>query len=196
MSKKNANIKKRNWAFLIYPESAPENWRDILSQTGLPCAISPLHEFDVDPTGEVKKAHYHIIVCYAGPTSFNVVNQLCQTMNAPIPQALEAVRGYYRYLTHKDNPEKYQYSEHDISILNGFDISDYVELTRSEVNLIKKNILELICEQSIIEYSSLLDYLRLNGLPEEFEVAVNNTLLFNTYITSRRHQFDNSSNNS
>lgn len=190
MSAKNANIKKRNWTMLVYPESAPKNWRNILADTGLPIAVSPLHDRDLNPDGEKKKEHYHIILCYSGPTSFNVVNKLCASLNSPIPKPLEAVRGMYRYFTHKDNPEKAQYDEHNISVINGFSISDYNELTRSEVNEIKMRILDLICENSIIEYSQLLDVLRNEGLPEEFDVAVNNTLMLNTYITSRRHQFE------
>ena len=67
-----SNVKKRNWAFVLYPESAPDDWIEQLRQTGLQCAISPLHDKDIDPTGEPKKAHYHIILCYSGPTSFNL----------------------------------------------------------------------------------------------------------------------------
>ena len=65
--------KKRYWAFVLYPESAPDNWRDFLQQTGLQVAISPLHDKDIDPTGLPKKSHYHIILCYDGPTTFNNV---------------------------------------------------------------------------------------------------------------------------
>ena len=53
------NVKKRNWAFVVYPESAPEDWIEQLQKTGLQCAVSPLHDKDTDPTGEPKKAHYH-----------------------------------------------------------------------------------------------------------------------------------------
>jgi len=98
--------KKRNWAFVAYPESLPKNWQEILTQTGLPIAISPLHDKDENPDGTKKKPHYHIILIYSGPTSFSVVQTLTQKLNAPAPIPLEAVRGYYRYLTHKDNPEK------------------------------------------------------------------------------------------
>lgn len=49
------NVKKRNWAFLVYPESAPENWLQILQATGLQCAISPLHDRDLNATGEPKR---------------------------------------------------------------------------------------------------------------------------------------------
>lgn len=56
-------VKGRNWAFLVYPESLPSNWEDIITETGLPMAFSPLHDKDVNPNGEEKKPHYHVI-CY------------------------------------------------------------------------------------------------------------------------------------
>ena len=51
-----------------------------------------------------------MIVTYEGPTAQSVVERLTERLNAPKPIPLEQVR-YYRYLTHKDNPEKAQYDE-------------------------------------------------------------------------------------
>lgn len=181
-------VKKRNWAFVLYPESAPENWRELLQQTGLQCAISPLHDCDINPTGEPKKAHYHVIVCYSGPTSYNVVKGLTDSLKQPIPQALEQVRGYYRYLTHKDNPEKAQYSESDITTINGFNIADFVELSRAELLQIKQSIFGLIQAEDICEYSDLIDFLLARQMMVEFDVASSNTLLFDRYVSSRRNK--------
>ena len=58
------NIKKRYWAMVLYPESAPKNWRDLLRETGIQCAISPLHDKDINADNTEKKAHYHIILYY------------------------------------------------------------------------------------------------------------------------------------
>lgn len=182
------NVKKRNWAFVLYPESAPEDWRDHLQKTGLQCAISPLHDQDVDPNGEPKKAHYHIILVYSGPTSFNVVKGLCDTLKQPIPQPLEQVRGYYRYLTHKDNPEKAQYSDSDIETINGFNICDFVEMTKSEVVAFKKKLQQLIRDFEIYEYADLMDLLADSQMNEEYEVASNHTYFFDKYIASRRNK--------
>lgn len=182
------NIKKRNWAFVLYPDSAPNDWIEQLRQTGLQCAISPLHDSDLNPTGEPKKAHHHVILCYAGPTSYNVVKQLTEHLNQPIPQPLEQVRGYYRYLTHKDNPEKAQYSEDDIKTLNGFNISDYVELSKSEVLEIKRRLQLLIRNLDLLEYSDFMDYLQDNELNLEYDVASCNTYFFEKYISSRRNK--------
>lgn len=182
------NVKKRNWAFVLYPESAPSDWRNILQQTGLQCAVSPLHDKDIDPNGEPKKAHYHIILAYSGPTSFNVVKSLCASLNQPIPQALEQVKGYYRYFTHKDNPDKAQYSEYDIFTINGFNILDYADLTKSEIENIKKRLQNIIRELDIYEYSDFMDYLLDNELHEEYTIASNNTYFFEKYISSRRNK--------
>lgn len=182
------NVKKRNWAFVLYPESAPPDWRDILRETGLQCAISPLHDKDIDPTGEPKKAHYHVIACYSGPTSFNVVKGLTDSLVAPIPQALEQVRGYYRYLTHKDNPEKYQYPETEIQTINGFSILDYCEMSRSEMLRIRLEVQALIRDADITEFSDLLDLLMdsENAL-RQYDVVTSHPYLFEKYISSRRN---------
>ena len=201
------NTKKRNWAFFVYPSkayldnigttydgadgygSAPENWREVLQQTGLQCAISPLHDKDEleDGSGRTKKPHWHVIACYSGPTSFNVVKKLTDQLNSPIPQALEQVRGYYRYLTHKDNPEKAQYDELNIQTINGFNIADFVDLTRSEITQIKKSLQTLIRQLDFIEYAHLMDYLQDSEMSLEYDVASNHTYFFAHYIASRRN---------
>lgn len=180
-----ASVKKRNWAFVLYPESAPADWREQLQQTGLQCAISPLHDKDLNADNTVKKAHYHVIAVYSGPTSYNVVKRLTDSLNQPIPQPLEQVRGYYRYLSHKDNPEKAQYDEREITFINGFDIQDFVELTRREINAIKLDLLGFIRAKEIFEYSDFIDCVEDD--PSWFYVAVSNTIFFDRYISSRRN---------
>lgn len=185
------NVKKRNWAFVLYPESAPKDWKDVLRQTGLMCAISPLHDRDVNPTGEPKKPHYHVILCYSGPTAYNVVKALTNgKLGQTIPQPLEQVRGYYRYLTHEDNPEKAQYNKADIQAINGFSIKDFVEMTKSEVVKYKREVQGFIRDNDILEYADLLDLLADAGesMADHYEVAANNTLLFTAYLSSRRYK--------
>lgn len=186
--KKVNHSKKRNWACVIYPESLPENWLEIITLTGLQVAISPLHDKDLEADGLTpKKPHYHLILIYGNPTTYNNVKNLTDKLNAPRPIPLEQVRGYFRYLTHKDNPEKYQYDEKDIKTLNGFNILDFVELTTSEVDEISKKLLALIREKSILEYSDFVDYVMNNLSNNDFNVAINHTFFFNTYITSCRN---------
>lgn len=181
-------IKKRNWAFVLYPESAPADWRERLAKSGVQCAVSPLHDRDENPDKTPKKPHYHVILVYGNPTTYNnvksfTVDQLGQT----IPQALEQVRGYYRYLTHEDNPEKAQYSKADIETINGFDIREFVEMTKSEVIRYKREIQAFIRDNGMTEYADLMDALYDGGdaMADHYEVASNNTLFFKSYLTSR-----------
>lgn len=185
---KEKSIKKRNWAFILYPESAPENWQEKLSQLGLMGAISPLHDKDINPDGTLKKPHYHVIVIYGNTTTYNNVKNLTDSLSQPIPEALEQVRGYYRYLTHLDNPEKYQYNASDIITFGGFDISDFVEMTKSEVIKFIKEIHQFIRDNGIYEYADLCDSLFDAGMVEHYEVAINHTLFINSYISSRRNK--------
>lgn len=185
-------VKKRNWAFVLYPESAPADWKDQLVLSGLPIAISPLHDRDFNADGSPKKPHYHVIMCYSGPTAFSVTSRFTSSLNQPIPQALESVKGYYRYLTHEDNPDKAQYEKSDVVVLNGFDYRDFVEMTRSEVNKIKCDLIDIVIDNDLVEYSSLIEYLKFNDLRDELDVAMSHTIFLNTYITSRREKLKKS----
>ena len=202
------SIKKRNWGFVVYPTkeqlekigsvdydgadgygTLPDDWRERLQLSGLQYAISPLHDKDKleDGSGRIKKPHYHVIVVYGNPTTFNNVKSFTNSLNAPIPQALEQIRGYYRYLTHKDNPDKFQYDEKDIQTGGGFNISDFVELSKSEVTEIKFKLQMLIREKEMEEYEEFMDYVQDNFDRTVYDVASNNTIFFNTYIKSKRH---------
>ena len=61
---KSGRGRTRNFATVVYPESAPENWQDILVEQFVPAFISPLHDKDINPTGEIKKEHYHILIMF------------------------------------------------------------------------------------------------------------------------------------
>lgn len=184
-------IKKRNWAAVIYPESAPSDWIERLQLKGLPFAISPLHDKDINPTGEVKKAHYHIIMCFPGPTTDKTVNDIIvKEFGQPIAIPLESIRGYYRYFTHKDNPEKHQYQASEIQLFNAFDVTDVIN--NFETFQIMKEIQMLIIEHDIVEYCDLLDLLLQSDKPELWNVASTHTMVFNSYVTSRRNKEDKS----
>lgn len=180
--------KSRHWAFVIYPESMPENWQEIIQESGLAIAVSPLHDKDINPDGEIKKEHYHIIASYDGPTTYNNVLEFTKKLNGTIPIDLQSVRGMYRYHLHLDNPEKYQYDDRDRHFFNGFDISSVNELTKTEVNKCKKEILIFIEDNDIVEYSDLLNTLIQNDMTNLLDVATSHTILFNTFITSRRNK--------
>lgn len=179
--------KKRYWACILYPDSLPDGWQDMLMQTGLSCAISPLHDSDVNADGSPKKNHFHALFCYAGPTSFNSVVVIARGMlHGTLPIPIESPRGYYRYFCHLDSPNKAQYDPKDITHFNGFNQSDLLDMTKSEVIECKKKLQRLIIENEIFEYSEFCDYVMLNESDDMYDVATSHTLFFNAYIRSKR----------
>lgn len=184
--------KGRNWAFIVYPDSLPENYEEIIINTGLPMVFSPLHDKDLNPTGESKKPHYHVICYYENTTTFkNVRDNVTSLLNGTIPVKLESMVGMYRYHLHLDNPEKYQYDDRFRTFYNGFDVNKVDSLTYTEVSKLLKEIQTLISRESIFEYADLLDILLDNEMYQMWDVARNHTLLLNTYITSRRYKTKN-----
>lgn len=187
---KKKEVKKREWTFVLYPESAPSDWRDILRQRGLVAAASPLHDKDINADGTPKKPHYHIIVVYDGPTTYSNVSALSVgELNGTIPKVLDSPRGMYTYFTHEDNPEKAQYDKKDIEHFNNFNITDLCMLKNSEIFEIKKRVIDFIDDNDIIEYADLIRCLMLAELKDELQVSMESTFFFDKYISSRRNSY-------
>lgn len=184
LDKEEQKEKNRNWVGVVYPESAPEDWIEQIKALHLPFAISPLHDKDIDITGEPKKAHYHIIVCFDGPTTYKNANRLLQGItNGPIVKPCRSVRGAYRYFIHIDNPEKFQYPETDILSFNSFEIA----LTDSDEDFIKKAIFSIILVNRIYEYAELMLILEYEFGAEYSKVARRNHSFISSVVNSIRH---------
>ena len=61
----NKESRTRNWTIVLYPESAPDNWRTLIDDLHIEWVESPLHDKDVNANGEPKKAHWHLLCGYA-----------------------------------------------------------------------------------------------------------------------------------
>ena len=47
----------RNFATVVYPESAPDDWQEILSQQFVPAFISPLHDKEDRKSTRLNSSH-------------------------------------------------------------------------------------------------------------------------------------------
>ncbi|RAN54119.1 hypothetical protein B8A31_01555 [Dolosigranulum pigrum] len=185
---KNKMVKGRDWTFIVYPESAPDNWRSILDDTFMKWIESPLHDKDVNPDGEIKKPHWHILLSADGPITDKAVKKILKPLNCPEPRKVGSSRGLVRYMTHMDNPEKYQYSLDDIVAHNGADIASYFELTVTNKITIMKEIVEFIYEHKIDNYADFL-MTCIETSDDWFDVAINyNTLAINKMIDAMWHK--------
>lgn len=173
------NSKTRHWTFLTYPDSVQKDWINLLIETGLPFAISPLHDKDKNADGTIKKPHFHVVVSFDGPTTYkNVKENICDIIGATVPKKVLSLRGIYRYLTHEDNPEKFQYDKSFIQEYNNFKL----DLTDTEVNIMKVKITCIINDHNITSYSELIDYFISLGDFDYFSIVSNHVYYYCQYI--------------
>lgn len=186
---KGKSEKARHWAGIVYPESMPENWKDIITASHVPCVISPLHDKDVNPDGTPKKPHYHIMFCYpnttTGSSASHILAQLGSSLHAE--RVMSAV-GNYRYLTHRDNPEKAQYSEDDIQSFNGFSYTDYIgERTLTEKLSLGQQVMDIVMADACPpNYIALIQYLQMLGHDALLEYVMTNTYFVKELLASKR----------
>ena len=110
MAKSKENeMRTRNYATIVYKDSAPENWLDILSDELIQCFVSPYHDKDVNPDGEIKKAHWHVLIMFDSVKSERQAQFIINKIKGVGCKRVNSLRSYARYLCHLDNPEKYQY---------------------------------------------------------------------------------------
>lgn len=117
---KEKKLRSRLWGGIIYPESAPENWKEDLQESGYYGFISPLH--DKDPRdgmeeGEedyYKKPHFHIMIIEKNAI-FSPDEFFKSIGAAGNPEKIHDKAAYARYLCHLDEKgKKAKYSKADV----------------------------------------------------------------------------------
>lgn len=181
------NERSRNWTFIVYPESAPDDWIEILQGEFISFAVSPLHCDDVNPDGEVKKEHYHVLLCFEGNKSYKQILEICNLVNGTIPQIVKNCRAMIRYFCHLDNPDKAQYPLSDILVFGGLDVYSYLLPTKADVNFYIGQMQAFIREHNIFELCELADYALQHKTDSWYPVLLTHTIFINKYITSFRH---------
>lgn len=153
------NVKRgRNWTIIVYPDSAPDDWRDLLDKYHIPWIESPLHDKDTNPDGTVKKAHWHVLLLFDGNKSYQQVKDITANLNTVNPQRVESARGMVRYMVHLDNPEKYQYDVKDIKAHGGADIDTLMKPTATNRLQTLKEIITYIHDNQVTNFMDLLMY--------------------------------------
>lgn len=185
-------VKGRDWTFIVYPESAPSNWREIIDETHLRWVESPLHDKDVNADGSVKKPHWHILISFDGPVTEKPCTDISEKVNGTLVQKVGSAKGLVRYMIHMDNPEKFQYNREDIVGHGGADVAGYFELTATNRLELLKEIMIYIYENEVENYADFV-MICIQQSDEWFDVAVNyNTMAINKMIDAvwRRNHKD------
>lgn len=184
---KTKDKRSNKWAFLLYQDSAPENYLDILESMHIPFILSPWHDKDVNKeTGEFKKAHKHGALFFETLKSYSQVSELLKS-NLNTPEHVEIVmspKGMYDYFVHAENPDKTPYDINDIEYGCGFELDKF--LLENNQNDFITSVIDVIEEHNFIEFLSLVRYARANDVML-LELIIDKTFFFTKYIDSRRH---------
>lgn len=184
--KKKEDLRSRTWTIIVYPDSAPKNWREMLDDTRIAWVESPLHDKDVNPDGTIKKPHWHIVLMFGSNKSYSQIKEIDDMLHgAEEPQKVHNLKGAIRYLIHFDNPEKYQYNREDIKCHGGADIDQYFALSASSKNEVLWDIIEFIRENQVESLVEFMGYIQSANKRDWFDVTANrNTLIIKAVIDS------------
>lgn len=190
---KKVDSRARNWTIIVYPDSAPAEWRNILCDMHIPWICSPIHNHDRFENGKPKKPHWHIIILFPSKKSYKQVEEIAGQLKTVRPQPVASIIGMTRYLAHLDDPDKYQYDPKDIVGYCGADPSMYMETAnQKKVDKIRiiGEMIEFVQKQGITEFYQLADYAKKKE-PDWFDILVNSSTIFMTnYIKSYRYGHD------
>lgn len=176
----------KNWNYIVYPDSAPNNWVELLNDMHLKWIKSPLHDKDVNPTGEPKKSHYHITIMFDAAKTYDQAKEISTMLNTVKPEKCNSVEGSVRYMIHLDNPEKYQYNRNDIVGFGNVEVSKYFELSTNQKYALIDEMFDFIAEYGVTEYIDIRYYAR-NERPDWNEVLHTNSYEIIEFIKSQRN---------
>lgn len=180
--------RQRTFATIVYPESAPENWREILSDSHIPALVSPIHSKDKFDTGEYKKEHYHVLIYLAGKKSLEWVKEFFSSFGGVGLEVVNSKSGYTRYLCHldeNDNPNKPRYNPSDVRSFGGANFEKWAEL-ENDPFLYLGDILNFIEENNIFSFYELVKYAQKYNENWFKLLTTKCTIFFKEYLKSRK----------
>lgn len=192
----------KNYTLVVYPEDLPtamqtnDAWIDAFRDLGYKLVVSPYHDKDVNPDGSAKKPHYHVLLQGGRMwVNFSGLRELVKNdfegKGVAVPQKCSNSDGLKRYMTHIDNPDKYQYSKEDIRCFNGASIDDAYKISEEGKKFVIADIMTFIRDhEEFSNYNQLMDYaldLRDAGDSTWFDILLSNSWVIERYISARRN---------
>ena len=198
--KKQNGERHKCWTLIFYPDSAPLNWREVLSLLHLGIWVSPLHDKDVwteadesknpvHKAGTLKKPHYHLIVQYEVQVDRQTFLDDFKELNGPENvKHVKSLISMVRYLIHMDDPQKAQYKRDDVSVFGGADIGLLDELGNHERHEALKAMRRYIKKNKIIDFCDFVDYCDDCEVRWAHLLDDNSSYIIEKYIKSLRYK--------
>ena len=168
-----------NYQCVIYEDSAPLDWMTIIRSWGENVLISPYHDKDHHDDGTVKKPHYHIQIFGSTSHSYTWAIHMFQQIKGVYddPDVVDKIEFHnknfwdnniihnkvmaIRYLTHKDDPDKAQYSDADVVVIGCMDYQSLCMMAGDKYKALAE--MEEWCEDNqVFSYRLLSNYAKKN----------------------------------
>lgn len=183
----------RNWATIVYEPIG--DWVEKLQDFCVPFFVSPLHDQDLDATGQPKKAHYHVLLMFDSVKTDAQAREIFESIGGVGCEKVSSLRGYARYLCHLDDMDKHQYDIN--SVFSYGSTADYVTvigLPTDKYDSIAEMI-DWVDREGVISYASLLRYAKANNEIWFRVLCDSGTLVMKEFIKSRTWELTNNSEN-
>ena len=191
--KKSRAPRYQYFTFLVYPESAPSDWIEILRNFHIPMYLSQ-HDMDDDMGHDgKKKEHYHVMVMFDSLKPLDCCDKMIEAVKGVKPPiddfVVKSKRAYARYLLHYDDPAKYPYyKDHQVIELSGADSYDEVIKSKSQQDFEEmqtiQDIQDYMEKNHICNFAAAQKLVRHTGNTEWFQCMKINAYYFHAWFKS------------
>lgn len=174
-------VRSSRWATVIYSDSCPVNFVDVLKDSHVPFLISPEHNFDTDKDGKPKKVHRHVILYFDSLKSSRQVKEIFDTIGGVGCEKVASATSYARYLCHLDEDDKPIYNTNDV-ISYGLDYQECIKTSDAKYDGVS-GVLDFCLDNDVFSFAKLLIALRKEN-SHLFKVVVDNSYLVKCFLSS------------
>lgn len=181
--------RSRNWATIVYEESAPNDWIDILSNQHVKAFISPLHNADKNDDGTPKKPHYHILYMFDGKKSSSQMREMFEKIGGVGCEKVQSLKAYARYLCHLDEGGTKPF--YDVDDVLSFGGADYKTTARSDIDRIVQltDIFKFIKSTELYSFDDLIDAFIDNDMSDYLDIVLKNTHVITPYMNAKSRKY-------
>lgn len=185
MNTKKGTSRTRNYATIVYPDSAPEDWMEKLSAMHIPAFISPLHDKDINPDGTKKKSHWHVLIMFGSVKTKKQAEDLVNEIGGVGVEVVNCLSAYARYLVHMDDDKKVQYNAEEVVAMAGANYDAVTFIPTDELSIVSE-IINFINVNQINSFARLVNICKKNN-PEWLRIIAlkKTSYFFFQYIKSR-----------
>lgn len=169
--------RSRNFSTILYPDSAPPDFVDRISDLHVKGFLSPLHDRDD------KKPHFHLFLMYDGKKSLDQVRSDFLSFGGVGCEVVKSGKGYARYLCHLDDKDKAQYCIDDVKCFGGADYKLFIRDSSSKLDILT-DIMDFCDQYDVYSFYALVNYSRKRNL-DWFSYLSESSVFVREWLKSR-----------